>query len=134
MHHPAPLPNGRGHGLTLWSTRSPESEEYRDQYEAMGNNPFQIYMSLLFLDGERRWFQYNRQVLDSVFGKNERDGAMRQPLGGRRRRRAAISPALLETLVLVAMVRFDGLAQPMDRDLSGWINWSTDLPTAMDCL
>lgn len=88
-----------------------------NEYESMDLAPFDVYLSLLNFDGERRWFSYHRQVLDSVFGKNFRDGAMRQPLGGRRRRRLALSPPLVETLVLAAMVRFDSDGHPMTRPL-----------------
>jgi hypothetical protein len=87
------------------------------EYESMSLAPFDVYMSLLNFDGERRWFNYHRQVLDSAFGKNFRDGGMRQPLGGRRRRRLALSPPLIETLVLTAMVHFDANGRPMTRPL-----------------
>lgn len=91
--------------------------ELAAQYNTLGLSSFDTYMSLLFSDGERRWFGYHRQVLDSVFGKNFRDGAMRQPLGQPRRRRLALSPSLLETIVLAAMVRFDGNQNPITRSL-----------------
>jgi hypothetical protein len=91
--------------------------ELAEQYYSLGLRPFDVYMSLLYSDGERRWFGYHRQVLDSVFGKNFRDGAMRQPLGQPRNRRLALSPPLLETIVLAAMVRFDGTHTPVTRSL-----------------
>lgn len=101
-------------------SKGKNSKDFRDlsdQYGALGLEPFDVYMSLLYSDGERRWFGYHRQVLDSVFGKNFRDGAMRQPLGQPRRRRLALSPSLLETIVLAAMVRFDGEQNPVTRSL-----------------
>ena len=101
---------------TLTGSQS-DFKELADQYNSLGLEPFDAYMSLLYSDGERRWFSYHRQVLDSVFGKNFRDGAMRQPLGPPRRRRLALSPSLLETIVLAAMVRFDGNNNPASRSL-----------------
>jgi hypothetical protein len=102
-----------GTGLDEWSRARTEQvvlsaselSELRTEFEVLGRTPFDVYMSLLYADGERRWFKYHRDVLDSVLGKNERDGAMRQPLGGRRNRRVVLSPALLETIVLAAMVK-----------------------------
>jgi hypothetical protein len=78
--------------------------EQRDQYRSLGLADFDAYMALLFQSGERRWFNYLRFLLDSLFLKNESDGLMRQPLGGRRVRRFALSSGMLETLALVALV------------------------------
>lgn len=101
----------------IGSIDAPDTRELAQQYEALGLDSFSIYMSLLYAHGEKRWFNYHRQVLDSVFGKNFRDGAMRQPLGGRRRRRVALSPPMLETLVLAAMVDFDPSGAAITRSL-----------------
>jgi hypothetical protein len=91
--------------------------DLRADYELLDRPPFDVYMSLLYADGERRWFKYHRDVLDSLFGKNERDGAMRQPLGGRRHRRMVLTPALLETMVLAAMVEHGPAGRPTTRSL-----------------
>ena len=78
--------------------------ETRNQYRNLDLADFDAYMALLFQSGERRWFNYLRYLLDSLFLKNEPDGLMRQPLGGRRVRRFALSAGMLETLALVALV------------------------------
>ena len=81
--------------------------EARDRFMAMGAQGFDCYMSILFEDGEKRWYKYHIDLFDSVFAKNAVDGTMLQPLGGRkRRRRLALSPALLETIVLISFVQF----------------------------
>ncbi len=83
------------------------TREARDRFMAMGVQGFDCYMSILFEDGEKRWHKYHVDLFDSVFGKNAVDGTMLQPLGGRRRcRRLALSPALLETIVLISFVQF----------------------------
>jgi hypothetical protein len=89
----------------------------RSEYEALGMSDFDQYVAMLANDGERRWFKYHRDLFDSVLGKNDRDGAMRQPLGGRRRRRISLSAPLLESLVLAAMVRHDVDGRPQTRSL-----------------
>lgn len=76
----------------------------REQYETLGLSPFRTYVAILHYLSETRWFNYHRFVLDSCFLKNANDGAMRQPLGGRRRRRIALSASLVETLTLVALI------------------------------
>src|SRR5207247_83411 len=73
----------------------------------LGLSAFRTYVGLLSHFAEKRWVSYHRWLLDSLLGKNARDGLLRQPLGGRRQRRAALNPGLLETLVLVAAVRFE---------------------------
>ena len=81
--------------------------EARDRFMAMGVRGFDCYMSILFEDGEKRWHKYHIDLFDSVFGKNEHDGTMLQPRGGRtRRRRLTLSPSLLETIVLISFVHF----------------------------
>ena len=80
-------------------------KETRTQYESLGLSDFDVYMALLFQESERRWFNYLRFLLDSFFLKNEPDGLLRQPLGGRRVRRFALTPGMLETLALVALVQ-----------------------------
>ena len=79
------------------------SELDRD-YRAMGLSPFRVYVALLAHSSERRWFNYHRQLLDYLLSKNSADGALRQPLGGKRRRRVAPGAALLETLALISVV------------------------------
>jgi chromosome segregation and condensation protein ScpB len=79
--------------------------ETRDQYARLGLSDFETYMALLFQSGERRWFNYLRFLLDSLFLKNEPDGLLRQPLGGRRVRRFTLSAGMLETLALVALIQ-----------------------------
>ena len=74
------------------------------QYRAMGLSPFRTYVALLAHFSERRWVSYHRYLLDSLLSKNSSEGMLRQPLGGRRKRRAAMGAALLETLTLVAVV------------------------------
>lgn len=76
----------------------------REQYESLDLSPFRTYVSILHYLSETRWFNYHRFVLDSCFLKNANDGAMRQPLGGRRRRRIALSASIVETLTLVALI------------------------------
>jgi hypothetical protein len=73
-------------------------------YRAQGMTTFRTYVALLAHYSEKRWFNYHRYLLDSLFAKNSGDGLLRQPLGGRRRRRAAIGSSLLETLTLIAVV------------------------------
>jgi hypothetical protein len=115
----------RGVPLDEWSrarsdqviASATELGDLRAEYEMLDRPPFDVYMSLLYADGERRWFKYHRDVLDSLFGKNERDGAMRQPLGGRRHRRIVLSPAILETIVLAAMVEHGPAGSPRTRSL-----------------
>ena len=94
-------------GIGRDAEESRNREEARSRFVEMGLPPFETYMSILFMDGERRWFNYHRQLLDSMFAKNAKDGLMLQPIGGRRRRRLALSPPLLETIVLASMIRFD---------------------------
>lgn len=78
--------------------------ELETDYRAMGLSPFRVYVALLAHSSERRWFNYHRYLLDSLFSKNSSEGMLRQPLGGKRRRRVALGAALLETLALVAVV------------------------------
>ena len=82
-------------------------EDLQRQYRGMGLSSFRTYVGLLAHDSEQRWFRYHRYLLDSLFGKNSAQGLLRQPLGGRRRRRAAMGAALLETLTLIAVVGGD---------------------------
>jgi hypothetical protein len=79
-------------------------EEAKEEYGNLRLADFDAYMALLFQASERRWFNYLRFLLDSLFMKNEPGGLVRQPLGGRRYRRFAISPGMLETLSLIALV------------------------------
>jgi hypothetical protein len=74
------------------------------QYRSIGLTPFRTYIALLAHYSERRWVAYHRQLLDSLWSKNSSEGMLRQPLGGPRRRRAAMGAALLETLTLLAVV------------------------------
>lgn len=83
-------------------------EEILQTLTGLDRSPFESYMSMLFSEGEKRWVGFNIQVLDSLFGRRDRDGLMLMPLGGRRKRRLALSSPLLETLVYVAMVEFHG--------------------------
>jgi hypothetical protein len=78
--------------------------ELEREYRSMGLSPFRVYVALLAHSSERRWFNYHRYLLDSLFAKNSSDGMLRQPLGGKRRRRVALGAALLETLALIAVV------------------------------
>jgi hypothetical protein len=78
------------------------------EYRAMGLSPFRVYVALLAQLTERKWIGYHRQLVDSLFAKNTADGALRQPLGGRRRRRVALGAGLLETLTLAAVVDVRG--------------------------
>lgn len=73
-------------------------------YRQLGLSKFRTYVGVLVHLSERRWWNYHRQLLDYLFLKNTSHGFLRQPLGGRRRRRAALTPGLLETLVLLAVV------------------------------
>jgi hypothetical protein len=82
--------------------------ELEADYRKMGLSPFRVYVALLAHSSERRWFNYHRYLLDSLFSKNDSDGILRQPLGGRRRRRVALGAALLETLALIAVVDESG--------------------------
>lgn len=78
--------------------------ELSGEYRALGLTPFRTYIALLAHYSERRWFNYHRYLLDSLFAKNTNEGLLRQPLGAPRRRRAAIGATLLETLALVSVV------------------------------
>jgi hypothetical protein len=78
--------------------------ELASEYRAQGMSSFRAYVALLAHYSEKRWFNYHRYLVDSLLVKNSADGLLRQPLGGRRRRRAAIGAALLETLTLIAVV------------------------------
>lgn len=78
--------------------------ELEADYRGMGLSPFRTYSAMLAYFSERRWVNYHRYLLDSLFAKNTGEGLLRQPLGGKRRRRAAMGAALLETLTLVAVV------------------------------
>ena len=85
--------------------------ELEAEYRQLGLTSFRIYVALLSYFKERSWMRYHRFLLDSLFGKNSAEGALRQPLGGsRRRRRVALGASLLETLTLIAVVdkREDG--------------------------
>ncbi len=73
-------------------------------YRGTGLSPFRVYVALLAHFSERRWVSYHRYLLDSLFSKNSPEGMLRQPLGGPRRRRAAMGASLLETLTMVAVV------------------------------
>jgi hypothetical protein len=75
-----------------------------DEYRQLGLSSFRTYVGILAQLSERRWWNYHRQLLDYLFLKNSSQGFLRQPLGGRRRRRAGMTAGLLETLVLVAVV------------------------------
>jgi hypothetical protein len=89
----------------------------RGQYENLGLTPFRTYVAILHYLSETRWFNYHRFVLDSCFLKNANDGAMLQPLGGRRRRRVALSASMVETLTLVALIDpQDQCTQPLRVD------------------
>lgn len=79
-------------------------EELEQEYRGLGMSPFRVYVALLAHYSERRWFNYHRYLLDSLFSKNTSEGFLRQPLGAPRKRRAAIGAALLETLTLIAVV------------------------------
>jgi hypothetical protein len=74
------------------------------EYREMGLSSFRAYVALLAHFSERRWVSYHRYLLDSLFSKNSTEGMLRQPLGGARKRRAAMGASLLETLTLVAVV------------------------------
>lgn len=78
--------------------------ELEVEYAALGMSPFRSYVALLGYYSERRWLNYHRYLLDSLFGKNSSEGMLRQPLGGARRRRLSMAPDLLETLTLIAVV------------------------------
>lgn len=75
-----------------------------DEYTRLGLSKFRVYVAILAQLSERRWWNYHRQLLDYLFLKNTSQGLLRQPLGGKRRRRAAMTGGLLETLALVAVV------------------------------
>jgi hypothetical protein len=86
--------------------------ELEIRHKRMGFSSFRTYHAILCHYTERRWVSYHRWLLDSFLAKNAADGLLRQPIGGRRRRRAVLAPGLLETLVLVSAVRFeDGVAR-----------------------
>ena len=74
------------------------------EYRQLGLSNFRTYVGILTQLSERRWWNYHRQLLDYLFLKNTSHGFLRQPLGGRRRRRAGLTAGLLETLVLIAVV------------------------------
>jgi hypothetical protein len=82
--------------------------ELENEYRALGLSSFRTYVAVLAYFSERRWLNYHRYLLDSLFNKNSADGALRQPLGGRRRRRIALGASLLETLTLIAVVERQG--------------------------
>lgn len=82
--------------------------ELERDYREMGRSTFRVYVALLAHLSERRWVSYHRQLVDSLLAKNSPEGALRQPLGGRRLRRAALGPGLLETLTLAAVVESGG--------------------------
>jgi hypothetical protein len=92
------------------------TRELERDYRAMGRSAFRIYVALLAHFSERRWVSYHRQLVDSLLAKNSADGALRQPLGGPRRRRPSLGPGLLETLTLAAVVDISG-EQPITRPL-----------------
>jgi hypothetical protein len=79
-------------------------QELEGEYRQLGESSFRTYVAVLAYFSERRWLAYHRQLLDSLFDKNSAEGAMRQPLGGRRLRRMALGASLLETLTLIAVV------------------------------
>lgn len=81
--------------------------ELESDYRGQQMSSFRVYVALLAHYSEKRWFNYHRYLLDSLFAKNSSEGLLRQPLGGRRRRRAAMGAALLETLTLIAVVGGD---------------------------
>lgn len=83
-------------------------DEIERHQRQLGLSPFQVYVGLLTHFSEKRWVSYHRWLVDSLLGKNSRGGLLRQPLGGKRRRRASLSPGLLETLTLIAVVTPDG--------------------------
>ncbi len=74
------------------------------EYRQLGLSNFGVYVAILGQLSERRWWNYHRELLDSLFLKNSGHGFLRQPLGGKRRRRAALAAGLLETLALIAVV------------------------------
>ena len=78
--------------------------ELEADYRTMGLSPFRIYVAILAYFRERHWVNYHRYLLDSLLAKNTSEGLLRQPLGGKRRRRAAMGASLLETLTLIAVV------------------------------
>lgn len=94
-------------------------EELERDYRAMGLSSFRTYVAILGSFSERRWVNYHRYLLDSLFAKNTADGVLRQPLGGKRRRRGAMGASLLETLTLIAVVggeRGDFFTRPLRVD------------------
>jgi hypothetical protein len=89
--------------------------DYRD----MGLSEFRVYAGVIAHLTEGRWFGYHRELIDSLFSKNSSEGFLRQPLGGRSRRRPAMGADLLETLTLIALVagkRDDMRTQPLRVD------------------
>jgi hypothetical protein len=81
--------------------------ELEVRHKRMGFTSFRTYHAIVCHYAERRWVSYHRWLLDSFLAKNSVDGLLKQPLGGRRQRRAVLTPGLLETLVLVSAVRFE---------------------------
>jgi hypothetical protein len=77
--------------------------ELESEYRELGLSSFRVYIALLAYFSERRWLGYHRQLLDYLLSKNSAAGALRQPLGGLRRRRVALGTSLLETLTLIAV-------------------------------
>ena len=82
-------------------------DELEATYRKLGLSSFRAYIAILAHFSERRWVNYHRYLLDSLFSKNTSEGVLRQPLGGKRRRRGALGPALLETLTLISVVHGD---------------------------
>lgn len=78
--------------------------ELKEEYFGLGLSAFRVYVSLIAQASEKRWINYHRFLLDSLLGKNTGEGVLRQPLGGRRRRRFALTASMLETLTLIAVV------------------------------
>ena len=76
-----------------------------DEYRDMGMSAYRVYVAVIVSMKGNSWVAYHRQLLDSLLSKNTSDGLLRQPLGGRARRRGAMGPALLETLSLIALVQ-----------------------------
>lgn len=89
-------------------------EELRDAFAATGDG-FDSYVSLILHTWMGKWHNYYLQVLDYVFaGSKNKDGLLRQPIGGsKRRRRAVLGTQIVESLsLLVLLRREDGAWQP----------------------